>query len=74
MSESALGYVMGPMAALNETTLFVSFLSSDESVKKYETDLLEEIGKKRLVRTRLAVTSGLAEYHLNTGIGAIDTG
>ena len=76
MSESALGLRHGPMAALNETTLFVNFLSSDERVRKYETDLLEEIGKKGLVRTRLVVSSGLnpgsgpfAEYHLNAGIG-----
>jgi D-galactosamine 6-phosphate deaminase/isomerase len=76
MSESALGLRHGPMAALNESTLFVSFLSSDERVRRYETDLLEEIGKKRLVRTRVVVTSGsnldsgsLAERLLDPGIG-----
>lgn len=75
MSESALGLRHGPMAALNERTLFVSFVSSDERVSQYETDLLEEIGKKRLVRTRIAITSGssprsrsFAEHHLHPGI------
>jgi fructoselysine-6-P-deglycase FrlB-like protein len=45
MSESALGLRHGPMAGLNDETLFVCFLSGDERIRKYETDLLEEIGK-----------------------------
>ena len=76
MSESALGLRHGPLAALSETTLFVSFLIKRRTGKEYETHLLEEIGKKRLVRTRLAVTSGVnpssgsfAEHHLDAGIG-----
>lgn len=55
MSESTLGLRHGPMAALDEETLFVSFLSNSEARRNYEIDLLREIGEKRLVRTRLAV-------------------
>ena len=55
MSESALGLRHGPMAALNDETLFVCFLSGDDRVSKYEVDLLEQIGKKQLVRTRVIV-------------------
>ena len=55
MSESTLGLRHGPMAALDEETLFVSFLSGSEARRNYEIDLLREIGEKRLVRTRLAV-------------------
>jgi D-galactosamine 6-phosphate deaminase/isomerase len=55
MSESALGLRHGPMAALDEETLFVCFLSGEPTVQKYEILLLEEIGKKRLVKTRVAV-------------------
>jgi tagatose-6-phosphate ketose/aldose isomerase len=55
MSESTLGLRHGPMAALDEETLFVSFLSSSEARRNYEFDLLREIGEKRLVRMRLAV-------------------
>ncbi|HEX8811234.1 MAG TPA: tagatose-6-phosphate ketose isomerase, partial [Terracidiphilus sp.] len=55
MSESTLGLRHGPMAALDEETLFVSFLSSAEARRNYEIDLLRETGEKRLVRTRLAV-------------------
>jgi tagatose-6-phosphate ketose/aldose isomerase len=57
MSESALGLRHGPMAALDEQTLLVAFLSSDERILRYELDLLEEIGKKRLVKTRAVVTA-----------------
>ena len=55
MSETTLGLRHGPMAALDRETLFVSFLSSTESRRNYEMDLLREIGEKQLVRTRLAV-------------------
>ena len=55
MSESALGLRHGPMAALDENTLFVSFLSGKKRVQKFELDLLKEIGNKRLARRRVAV-------------------
>ena len=71
MSESALGLRHGPMAALGEDTLFVCFLSGNQRVQKYERDLLEEIGNKRLVRTRVVVAgsgvsaiSSIAEHRL----------
>ena len=60
MSESALGLRHGPMAALDHDTLFVCFLSGNPRVQSYEWDLLDEIGSKRLVRTRVVVSgSGL---------------
>jgi tagatose-6-phosphate ketose/aldose isomerase len=58
MSESTLGLRHGPMAALDQETLFVSFLSGSEARRNYEVDLLREIGEKHLVRTRLAVAGG----------------
>ena len=64
MSESALGLRHGPMAALDEQTLLVAFLSGDEKVRSYEMDLLEEIGKKHLVKTR-AVVSPAANWRLD---------
>lgn len=74
LSESTLGLRHGPMATLNEETLFVCFLSGDERIRKYETDLLEEIGRKRLIRTRVVVSresaerfNGLAERLLAPG-------
>jgi tagatose-6-phosphate ketose/aldose isomerase len=55
MSESTLGLRHGPLAALNAETLFVSYISSDSRRRRYEADLLREIGKKGVVQTRVAV-------------------
>lgn len=75
MSESALGLRHGPMAALDKTTLLVAFLSSDETVVRYERDLLHEVAKKQLVKTRIAVgghsempLDGLADHYLSPDI------
>ncbi len=78
MSESVLGLRHGPMAALDQETLFVCFLSGNRRVQQYERDLLGEIGKKRLVRSRVVVggsevTGGesLAEHYLGLGTSGI---
>lgn len=55
MAESTLGLRHGPLAALNEETLFVCFVSSDSRRQKYDLDLLREIGSKSVVQTRVAV-------------------
>ncbi len=75
MSESALGLRHGPMAALDKTTLLVAFLSSDETVARYERDLLHEVAMKQLVKTRIAVgghsempLDGLADRYLSPDI------
>ncbi len=57
MSESTLGLRHGPLAALNAETLFVSYISSDSRRQHYEADLLQEIGKKGVVQTRVAVAT-----------------
>lgn len=68
LSESALGLRHGPMSALKDDTLFVCFLSSDDQVRPYESDLLREIGDKKLVRTRVGIgapaAAPLLEYSL----------
>jgi tagatose-6-phosphate ketose/aldose isomerase len=78
-SESVLGLRHGPMAVLDLDTLFVCFLSGNRLVQQYERDLLDEIGKKKLVRARIVVGAGeipgrdsFAERYLSsTGSGAI---
>ena len=71
MSESALGLRHGPMAALDKSTLFVCFLSGDPRIRKFEMDLLKEIGDKQLVHSRVMVAGAevdaksLAEYFLS---------
>lgn len=74
MSESILGLRHGPLAALNEETLFVCFISSDQRRQQYEIDLLQEIGEKGVVRTRVAVgleaseeLTAAAEYFVAPG-------
>ena len=75
MSESIMGLRHGPMAALDETTLLVAFLSSEEKIFRYEKDLLQELAKKQLAKTRIAVgghselsLDGLAERYLSPEI------
>jgi tagatose-6-phosphate ketose/aldose isomerase len=55
MSETVLGLRHGPMAALDEDTLFVCFVDSDERRSRYAKDLLEEIGAKKVVAERIAI-------------------
>lgn len=56
LSESTLGLRHGPMSALDENTVFVSFLSRDLRRRRYELDLIEEVRSKRLVKLQLVVT------------------
>lgn len=58
MTESALGLRHGPMAALDDQSLFVCFLSGDKRVQGYERDLLREIGAKKIARRRVVVGGG----------------
>jgi hypothetical protein len=70
------------MSALNESILFVSFLSRDTRRRNYELDLLEEIKRKRLGKLRVVVSpettdsfSHLADYEfpLHVPFGATNT-
>jgi len=56
LSESTLGLRHGPMSALDENTVFVSFLSRVLRRRSYELDLIEEVRSKRLVKLQLVVT------------------
>jgi tagatose-6-phosphate ketose/aldose isomerase len=78
MTESALGLRHGPMAALDDRSLFVCFLSGDKRVQGYECDLLREIGRKKIARRRVVVggselvTDSYAEdYVAPTGVTGI---
>jgi tagatose-6-phosphate ketose/aldose isomerase len=70
LSQATLALRHGPMAALDGETLFVALVSSQAQRRKYEVDLLREIGSKKLVRARVAVAaeaeglSGEAEHVL----------
>lgn len=55
MSETILGLRHGPMAALDEETLFVCFVSEDGRRALYARDLLREINEKRIAAKCVAV-------------------
>lgn len=74
-SESALGLRHGPMAILDQDTLFVCLLSGNRRIQQYERDLLHEIGKKRLVKSRIVVAGSeiadrdtSTEHYLTAGL------
>jgi tagatose-6-phosphate ketose/aldose isomerase len=56
MSESSLGLRHGPLSALDDETLMVSFLSSEARRRSYELDLLKEVKSKRLTKHVLAIS------------------
>src|SRR5690606_1256506 len=53
--EDTLGLRHGPMAAINEKTLFGLFASAHPYRRRYETDLLREVDQKGLGLARLVV-------------------
>lgn len=56
LAQSPLGLRHGPMSFVNDETLVVAFLSSDEQRRQYELDLLDELNKKQLGAEMLIVT------------------
>lgn len=55
MSESVLGLRHGPMSALDQSTLYIQFVSSDRRRQPYDLDLLKEIRGKQLAGVTVAV-------------------
>jgi tagatose-6-phosphate ketose/aldose isomerase len=53
--ESYLGLRHGPMSYLDSNTLVVCFISSDQTTRSYEADLLRELTQKRLGLRKLIV-------------------
>jgi tagatose-6-phosphate ketose/aldose isomerase len=73
VAEDSLGFRHGPMAAVNEKSLVVLFVSSDARRRLYELDLLRELRSKRLGK-RIVVVSpesagldDLADHILEVG-------
>ena len=53
--ENYLGLRHGPMSYLDSNTLVVCFISSDQTTRSYEMDLLRELSRKRLGLRKLIV-------------------
>jgi tagatose-6-phosphate ketose/aldose isomerase len=71
-AESFLGLRHGPMCALRETSLLVGFLSSSESHRWYERDLLKELADKKIrPRTLLVGPGGDVPFDLEDDDGVL---
>jgi tagatose-6-phosphate ketose/aldose isomerase len=70
-AESYLGLRHGPMSAIRPDTLVVAFLSSDETVRAYERDLLVELDRKALGARRVVVGSGVPPAMLGARGGVV---
>jgi len=55
LSETYLGLRHGPMSYVDKDTLVVCFLSSDPTIRAYETDLLHELDQKELGLLKLII-------------------
>ncbi len=55
MAETTLGLRHGPMAALDEQTLFICFVSGETQGLGYAVDLLREVAAKQITARRIAV-------------------
>jgi D-galactosamine 6-phosphate deaminase/isomerase len=55
LSETYLGVRHGPMSYVHEDTLVVCFLSSDPTLRRYESDLLREFDQKELGLLKLII-------------------
>jgi tagatose-6-phosphate ketose/aldose isomerase len=72
MAETHLGLRHGPMAWLRRNSALVSFLSGDESLRCYQTDLLRELTEKKLARHRIVVGENLDPTYVGDEGLAID--
>lgn len=61
--DSYLGLRHGPKAVIDEKTLVVYFLSNNEYVKKYETDLIKGMGPGNHTMYQLAVGERMEKKH-----------
>ncbi|MFT4113822.1 SIS domain-containing protein [Silvibacterium sp.] len=55
MTQATLALRHGPMAALDNETLFIALLSTEKARQRYEVDLIREIERKGLVAKAVAV-------------------
>lgn len=61
LAQSPLGLRHGPLSFVNDETLLVAYLSSDEQRIAYELDLLEEIARKDLAADMVVVAPYLSK-------------
>jgi tagatose-6-phosphate ketose/aldose isomerase len=72
MSETYLGFRHGPMSFAHDDTLIVCFLSSNPSLRAFESDLLQELDRKELGFAKVVVGEGIPKEVLRKGDLAIE--
>ena len=72
LCETFLGFRHGPMSFVQQETLIVAFLSSNSSLRAYETDLLQELDRKKLGLSKLIVGEKIPAEVLRNGDVAIE--
>jgi len=72
MSETYLGFRHGPMSFAHSDALIVCFLSSDKSLRAFESDLLHEMRHKELGMAKLVVGENIPKDILCEGDVAIE--
>jgi len=72
LCETYLGFRHGPMSYVQQETLIVAFLSSSPTLRAYETDLLQELDRKKLGLSKLIVGEKIPAEVLRIGDVAIE--
>jgi len=72
LCETYLGFRHGPMSYAQQETLIVGFLSSNSILRAYETDLLQELDRKKLGLAKLIVGEKIPVAVLRNGDVAIE--
>jgi fructoselysine-6-P-deglycase FrlB-like protein len=72
LCETYLGFRHGPMSFVQQETLVVGFLSSNRVLRAYETDLLQELDRKKLGLSKLIVGEKIPAEALRNGDVAIE--
>lgn len=55
--ESSMGFRHGPKSIINENTLVVSFISSNDYTSQYDLDILEEIYEDQIARRVISISN-----------------
>jgi tagatose-6-phosphate ketose/aldose isomerase len=72
LCETYLSFRHGPMSFVQQETLIVGFLSSNPVLRAYETDLLQELDRKKLGLSKLIVGEKIPAEALRNGDVAIE--
>lgn len=59
MFDSSMGFRHGPKSFINENTLLLMFVSSEQRVRKYDLDVLEEVNSDKIAAGAIAILQNI---------------